>query len=162
MKSKKKKKTTAKESQRKPSMHTYQSPRTHARVVPKTSDRCWFLPGLLFEPFRGRLGVRSEPAGPRSGLTLSGGACPELSRADGAQVEHAARGGASQNASAVGGWGRVEAALSPPPPRLMVVLGSPVCIKYPYLSALTDYEENISIFCNCSLTCHNSCFLAHC
>lgn len=48
------------------------------------------------------------------------------------------------------------------PPRLIFVLGSPVCIKYPYLSALTDYEENISIFCNCSLTCHNSCFLAHC
>lgn len=57
---------------------------------------------------------------PRSGLALFGGAGPELSRADGAQVEHAARGGASQNVSAVGGWGRVEAALSPPRTHLCV------------------------------------------
>lgn len=35
-----------------------------------------------------------------------GGSCPDLGRADGAQVEHAARGVVSQKVSAVGGGGR--------------------------------------------------------
>lgn len=52
---------------------------------------------------------------------------------------------------------------SEPFPRVIFcVLISCVCIQYMYLFALINYKENISIFCNCSLMCHNSCFLAHC
>lgn len=55
-----------------------------------------------------------------------------------------------------------EISAEPFPTLIFCVLISCVCIQYMYLFALIDYEENISIFCNCSLMCHNSCFLAHC
>lgn len=48
--------------------------------------------------------------------------------------------------------------------RLIFVFWSPVyayslCILLPWLILK---KKTISIFCNCSLMCHNSCFLAHC
>lgn len=56
-----------------------------------------------------------------------------------------------------------ESALRPPPPKTHLfpfLFWSPVYAYSICIFFCLDYGENISIFCNCSLMCHNSCFLA--